>query len=522
MNETPVTRYDEVPYPSRAHIATHPDRLATVAALLGVKTAPIEHCRVLEIACGAGTNLLSMAYGLPGSEFLGVDVAASPIATGCRMVADLELSNIRFECRDLMEFEGAGPFDYIIAHGVYSWVPAPVRDRILAVCAEQLAPNGVAFVSYNAYPGCHIRDMARNMMLYHVRDIEDSVQKVAQGRALLQFLASSKNETDLYRMMLEKELALPEEYYSDGGFYHDALNPESHPVYFHEFVGHAAEHGLQFLAEANFNEFDPGEYTPATMATLRELERDPIAREQYIDFLMCRRFRRTILCRSGIEVDHRIRPGSVADLHASSRAQPVAEDFDIASSRAEVFKTKKDASVETNSPLHKAALWHLSRRWPQAIPFPDLLAAARAASSPQTGDETEQTQALCDLLLRTYAAGVIELHAWAPPIVTEVSERPVASALARIESRSKRQVTTLRHTVLELADPVSRQLLGRLDGTLDHAGLVEAMVAFVLLGGTDLVRDGETVTDPAEIRATIETGLRGALETFAREGVLVG
>src|SRR5687767_7933784 len=96
--------YDEFPYPSRAQVATHPDRLATIAALLGVRTAPIKRCRVLELGCGDGTNLLAMACGLPESEFLGVDAAANPIAQGQRTIAELGLTNVRLEQRDLLDF----------------------------------------------------------------------------------------------------------------------------------------------------------------------------------------------------------------------------------------------------------------------------------------------------------------------------------------------------------------------------------------------------------------------------------
>src|SRR5687768_16127871 len=120
MNAPLPTNYDDVVYPGRAQIATHPDRLATIAALLGVQAAPVQRCRVLELGCGDGTNLLAMASILPESEFLGLDAAARPLASGRQMIDDLGLTNIRLEERDLLEFgEGAGTFDYIIAHGVY-------------------------------------------------------------------------------------------------------------------------------------------------------------------------------------------------------------------------------------------------------------------------------------------------------------------------------------------------------------------------------------------------------------------
>src|SRR5207302_7691885 len=133
----------------------------------------------------------------------------------------------------------------------------------------------------------------------------DADEKIAQCRACLKCLASSNKEPDLYRRVLEKELKHTVAY-SDAAFYHDDLNPLTRPIYFHQFVEHAAAHGLQFLGDAMFNEMQPEEYEPAVMTALRELDNDVLAREQYLDFLMCRRFRRTLLCRREVSLDHRI------------------------------------------------------------------------------------------------------------------------------------------------------------------------------------------------------------------------
>jgi SAM-dependent methyltransferase len=133
---------------------THPDRLAAMARLFGMRPAPVTACRVLELGCGSGANLIPQAYYLPESRFTGIDMAAEPIAVARAMAGDLGLSNIDLRVADLRDLgTEVGEFDYIFAHGLYSWIPADVRDRLLAVCSERLAPQGVAFVSYNVYPG---------------------------------------------------------------------------------------------------------------------------------------------------------------------------------------------------------------------------------------------------------------------------------------------------------------------------------------------------------------------------------
>ena len=153
-----LTGYNDVPYTSAPDPARHPERLATLGTLLGLDVAPLPTCRVLELACGDGANLVPIASTLPGATFVGFDFAAAPIARAQRMVSELRLANVHAVQLHLREVPGDfGTFDYIIAHGLYSWIPADVRAHVMPLIARLLAPNGVALVSYNAMPGCHMR-----------------------------------------------------------------------------------------------------------------------------------------------------------------------------------------------------------------------------------------------------------------------------------------------------------------------------------------------------------------------------
>lgn len=119
------TAYDDVPYPSVPFPQTHPDRLATLATLFGMRTASVEGCRVLELGCGDGGNLIPMALVLPGSRFLGLDLAGEPIGRGRATINALGLRNVELRQEDLRAFDRSvdadlEPFDFIIGHGVYS------------------------------------------------------------------------------------------------------------------------------------------------------------------------------------------------------------------------------------------------------------------------------------------------------------------------------------------------------------------------------------------------------------------
>ncbi|MEX1042790.1 MAG: class I SAM-dependent methyltransferase, partial [Pirellulaceae bacterium] len=171
--------YDVVPYPSHPFRQTHPEKLAAVGQLFGLKPAPIEKCRVLEIGCAGGGNLIPMADALPESQFMGVDLSQKQIESGQKSIEAIGLTNIELKHLNCTEIDDSfGKFDYIICHGVFSWVPREVQDRIMAVCRDNLQEQGVAFISYNTYPGWHMRGMIRDMMQYHVRNFEDPPRRI--------------------------------------------------------------------------------------------------------------------------------------------------------------------------------------------------------------------------------------------------------------------------------------------------------------------------------------------------------
>ena len=200
MPDPTANPYDTLEYPGFALTQAHPDRLATLATLFGMAPTDVAHCRILELGCGDGVNLIGVALELPETTCVGVDLTAAGIKKGQAIVHELGLKNITLQQYDIRDLgRDFGQFDFIIAHGVYSWVPAVVRDKILAICRDNLTENGVAYVSYNTYPGCHLRDMMRNMMLYHVRDFPDPQQQIDEGRALMRFLVDAGMGNEQYR-----------------------------------------------------------------------------------------------------------------------------------------------------------------------------------------------------------------------------------------------------------------------------------------------------------------------------------
>ncbi len=441
----PQNTYNEVLYESSARFSTHPDRLAAVARLFGMETAPVDRCRYLEIGCGNGSHIASLAYYLPESRFVGVDLAEVPIATGERMRTALQIGNLTLRAGDLCDIgEDWGEFDYIAAHGVYSWVPTEVRDALLRICKEHLSHNGVAFISYNILPGHHICQFLRNLMLFHTRDIQDSGERLQQARWSLQFVAASPWLPEAWRPLLESEIATLLKL-QDAWLFHDDLSPDNHSVYFHEFVAHAGRHGLQYLGDGDPHEmFDP-------QGLLKPVSGGVIEREQYMDFLKARRFRQTLLCHQSQKLEHR----------------PLEDCMDrfLFSS---LYHTREDGKIEglrgvRITPIHDAVhrlAAALGKVYPLPLTFAELI--------PYAGSET----ALRDILTGMVLSGFADFHVYHFPCHQVVSSKPVASRLARYQAIDSHRVANACFRVLEL-DETSRQLLHLLDGSRTHRQIGE-------------------------------------------------
>jgi len=473
---TMETSYDQIIYRGFPYAQTHPDRLATLASLFGIDPAPVEHCRVLELGCGDGANLIPIAFSCPDSEFLGFDLAETPIAMGREAIGELGLKNVHLEAADILQLgPGLGEFDYIIAHGVYSWVPADVRDKLLAIAHDHLAPQGVAYISYNALPGCHIRQMLRDMMLFHLRDVaapEDRIREVLDFlRILRQAPENVENPTPA---LLKQEVNSVFERAPEVLF-HDELSEVYFPIHFTDFMAHAAGYGLQYLAEANLHDMEPGRVSNEVREQLEKYSGGRrLEREQYMDFLKCRKFRQTLLCRANLEISDTPIVSRVRNMYAASPATPVSPHPDLTGSRPEEFRGKKGAAMKTAHPLAKTAIGTLTRMWPAVIHFEKLLAQCGGLiGSPA------DAEGLAEILLATCRAGLVELHAYQPACVAHPGEYPSTTALARWQARHGHTVTTLRHTTIEATGNIETQLLTLLDGTRDHAALAEELGAMM-------------------------------------------
>lgn len=513
--------YDEFLYPTYSFPQTHPDLLGTLAGLFGLPAAPVDRCRVLELGCASGGNLIPLAVAWPGSTFLGVDYSARQTALACDRIAKLGLTNAEVRHASILDVdESWGPFDYIICHGVFSWVPPEVQDGILRVFGRNLAPDGVGYLSYNTLPGWHMRGMIREMMFYHDTWQRDRtpVNRVRQARELLQFLRdAARGEQTLYGQMLQKELDLvqrvPDEY-----IFHEHLEDHNAPLYFFELNERLTDHQLRFLGEAHFPSMVHENLPPEVRTRLAALAPNLIQMEQYLDFVSNRTFRQSLVCREHHRPDYALSPDRVFGLLVTCPLRPASASVNLAEG-TETF-TAGGQTVTTSEPLLKAALACLTEAWPAAVPFEGLHEQVRRRLGQPAADLRRE---LGNGLLRVYSAGgppVLGLWRGYPGFAGRVGERPTASPLVRLMATEGRQATNLRHDTLDLSE-ADRHLLPQLDGTRTRAALRGPLLDAWKRGVLNIDRDGKRPADEHEARALLTDVIEQHLRKYAHAAMLL-
>ncbi len=439
----PDNAYDAVRYSNYPYAQTHPDRLATVAILHGLEPPDPYTARVLEIGCGAGGNLMAMAAATPGIQAVGVDLAAGPIDDGRAVIAEVGLANVELRQGDVRDLaDGAlGEFDYIVAHGVYGWIPADARDALLATICASLTPDGIAYVSYNAQPGGYFRQMLRDAGLWHARNVDpgDELARAAKAQELFTFLKEQRVTTaDTYGALLEREVPI----LADGPLYrlvHDDLSEFWQPLWFADFAAHAASHDLDYVGEADLYSLRTEMLPEGVEPELWKLAGgDRIAFENYTDLLTARHFRQSVLCRAGADIAAAPEARRTERLHWAVRLQ--AEPLEVGLV-ADVFA-------------------ELDRYRPRTLGFAELRERLDADSD-----------ALAAALLDGFRRERLIPHAGPLQAASEAGEHPTASRLARWQAAHGPELTSLAYTTVRMEEPAARLLITLLDGTRDRAAI---------------------------------------------------
>lgn len=433
-----TTSYDEVDYPSYAFRQTHPERLACLAHQFGIAHAPATRCRVLDIGAGDGGNIIPMAYQLPEARFVGFDLAGAPVDRGRGLIEAIGLENIELRQGDILDIDlGPEPFDYIISHGVYAWTPEPVREGLLALIGRALAPDGLAVVSYNVLPGCRVRQVVRDLLLYRLRNVQGARGRMEAAIDCLEDVVATFPKDDAFSVLVanhaRKLLERPAEVLA-----HDELGEDYHPVHLHEFLGAAARYDLTYLTDALGEESGEGFLPPHA---LDDPAFDVVDFAQRQDFREGRGFRYSVLMRAGRPLDRKPDPSRLFDLHACAPIQGAAEPGTFNVSRAQ---------FEVKDPVLLSAVEAMAAAWPNTVAVRDLVSDPEHAAP----------------LQRMFWAGLIDLQTTPAVFADGTGPRPEASAVARRQAAAGwTRLTCLNHGTVEVTDPFSLAFIAGLDGS---------------------------------------------------------
>lgn len=499
--------YDDIPYfESNAFTPSDPQNLAVCAAGHGLVPPDPEHSRVLELACGCGGNLVSLANLFPNSHFTGVDLSEKQITEAVRLARHAGTDNVQFINQDIMSIgEDIGTFDYIIAHGVFSWIPGKVQERILELCASHLKPDGLAMISYMVYPGGSIADTLRDIMHIHLEGVESPYQRLEKGREFLALLADS-GETRPHPMSKVYSEVNNATKSDVRVFYHEYLNIRTDTLYFRDFALRAAEWGLTYVDDAlrspDYN------LDGSINMRLRDISTDRIQKEQYIDYLVHRSNRHSILCKQSESLtDDWSRP-VVRDRYICSSLHPGKSDIQMDSRAPVPFRLNANQGTVVSEPMLKKALLVLLQEWPRGLFYSDLL--SRLSGQGQHEITRVSQNMLDDFLLKEYSDGLLELRLSPPPCTNRVSDKPKISKLARFQAVNGNFVTNQRHMNIPIGKP-GKLLLPLLDGTNELASLAQV-----------LVQNAAGTSDAAVVkRQGTEAQARQALEYFRRASLLI-
>lgn len=446
------------PYVSFQFAETHPDRLATLGRLFGMPTADPTTARVLEIGCGDGGNLLPIAESIPLAELTGFDLSEGAIASAKQVARRFTIQNVHLEQANILDFEPRGEFDYIIAHGVYSWVSAEVRRALLNLVASSLAENGVGYISFNAQPGWHLRSLTREIVRRGAGEGRWE-HRVARGQGFLSALAKAlTNQRGSYAALIQEEAAIIESAHPTYVL-GEHLADENRAFFFSEFVDDLRAVDLRYLCEAEFHASGTNGMPADLQKFVRQHSTNQDEVEANADLARGTRFRRALVTHASNQSRHP-EPAVVQSLRISCAARPLAE-------KEATFEMPSRRRFAVSDAMVKVALHHVLDAWPKSVPFRELTDRVRRSGQNLDVDR------LAAGLLWLYSGGCVEFTTLDAPATRTPPERPRTSPLARHYASLERDlVPNLRHQSVSLrAD--QKRVLCLLDGTSTVRELAE-------------------------------------------------
>lgn len=520
-NITELNAYDTMPYPPYSFPATHIGRLGAIGRVFSLPVAAPEHARVLELGCSSGTNLLAMAQLFPNAEFVGIDYSAKQIQDAEAALAATGLTNVRFIEADIANLgEDLGQFDYIITHGIYSWVPNHVKEAILRISQENLKPNGLAYISYNVLPGWRMRGALRDMMLMHTSGIQEMPAKVAQGKALIKFLAESCSEETPYGKYLRQELELLKNV-DDSYIAHDFFEIENDALYFTDFLKAAAAHKLQYLGDAEPSTMVVDNLPAEAAKTLKSLNLNLLATEQYMDFVRNRMFRSTILCHPDVALARNVDPKCLEGLEVNTM---IALKTPFSEGQPAIFTGPGGNELTVSEPITADLFTRVAQLGRDSKPVSAIVEETAAAFADELKDKDPAAvrNDIARILIHGYFKKMVDFTIGPASLRTSSAPagHPETLPLSRWQVSRKQRVSSNRLDMLN-TDPFIAKFISFCDGTKDRGAIIDALTESLKKKEYQLNENNQPIEDMERGRYIVEQLYEGSLQNLGKLGLVV-
>jgi len=519
MTDKAQTTYDEVPYQSYPYAQSSPEKLATLGTLFGMKPPAIETASVLELGCAEGGNIIPHAVHYPKGKYVGVDLSKVQIDAGKKHIKELGLKNVELKHCSITDIDASfGKFDYIICHGVLSWVPDFVQDKIIEISKNNLNKNGIAYISYNTLPGWNMVRTIRDMMLYHSKTFSET-DKVTQSRALLEFVKDSLEGSETpYAKILKQEAELLAKQ-GDHYIRHDHLEDNNKQFYFNEFMEMANKQGLQYLSDCSLASMYLGNMKQSVAEKLQGIN-DIVRTEQYMDFITNRRFRSTLLCHADVQLNRALDNDTAKQfaLSLDITTEKPLKDVVIESNDPMkfYFKGNKEQYITTNSPALKAAFYVLIENKGYPIGFNDLINKADKLikSDAKAAIEAELLKNVMNLVIKGY----MDIHLQSRDKVK--LDKPSVNYLVKYqaEKTDNNWVTSQVHAPISI-NFLDKFAIKYMDGKNTRVQILDSLMKEVENGKINLNKNDKKIEDMSEIKKELSVHLDDTISRLSAQSV---
>lgn len=518
--------YDETPYISEPFSYTSPGSLRAVSSLYGLATPALENARVLELGCAAGGNLLPFALAYPNARVVGIDLAPQQIEAGQQVAEKVGARNLELRAMSITDVNpDFGVFDYIICHGVFSWVPPEVRDAILRICRENLAPDGIAYISYNTYPGWKAADVVRDAMMLNSFGAQTAQDKLARAKDMLDLIETGLWHNNPLHAAL-KGAAQKLRGQSDHYVLHEYLEAINSPCYFLEFAAAAQQAGLAYVTDAEPQLTFASTYGTQVALGLNSLSANVgrEMREQYLDFAVGRSFRKSLLVHSERAEQMLAQPEGTAfkAMHFATRMDAMpAKPGEPKELRH--YPAPNGATISSKDPAMVGMLDALTQAWPRSLSFDEILDIAKL-HNPGAAPDDQANAAYMNLITLVQSSAL--QYRMEPSPYQEAGSKPElipgAHELLDEVARSASQVGmhNLWHQLVSPpADAMSRFIASQMDGSRSLTEL-RTQIRDGLTSGRLQHPNGHSYKGARNLEPVAQEFLNALLQDLRRSGLM--